>query len=310
MKEFFKWLRSFERPLCFPDGEGDDNGGEGGGGSGDDGSGDDDDKGGHDFKEGQEVEREGVKYKIDAEGNYCVGNVPVLDKKGVSFRNRVAEVKRKANETESQYQKRIIKLQEEKGGSAGRGNANPEDDGSHDDSEVEPTTGLTYGNIRALDKRYGGAIGRTDTENKGLLADVMIDGQKNVLKTDPQYKKFFSNKEYIRQLDANLKGLTLQAKLTPGIVKSAVHLIIGQNIGEFTRQAAAETETKINQNRSIVGIITLGPEAGEHQGKKVVMNEDIAALMKQGGLTQEAASEVWVEKEARRKAKEAKEGGN
>lgn len=248
----------------------------------------------------QEEEIEGQKYTIDKDGDYCVGKVKVLDSKKVPFHNRAAEWKRKASESETQFQKRVAKSQEEKGAVAG------DEDEGHDDSDIDPKTGFTYGQKKAFEKQYGKKLEKADTENKGLIAGVMLDGQKNILKNEDEYKPFFKNKQYMEELDANLENLPLQAKLTPGIVKSAVHLVMGQHIKEIMASAQAKGKTTEREGREIISEIVLGPSAGSSAGKKVIITDEIKELADQSGMKIEDAAEVVEFRNAEKRKRETK----
>jgi len=291
-----KWLKYFlgllgdERGSVGP---GDDGGDSGDDGVNEDGNGDDEgnDDGGNDGgNEGSEEEINGVKYKKDSEGNFCLNGIAVLDPKKVPFKNRAKEWQRKAGETESRYQDRINELQQK---GFERDNKNNNEEEEHDDSEIDQKTGFTYGQKKALEKQLGRKLEKADIENKTLIAGMAIDGQKNILRNDKKYKKFFDNEEYVEELERNLENLPIPAKLTPGIVKSAIHLVMGQHIEDFTKNAIETGKKTERENRQIVSEIVLGASAGSNAGKKIIINEEIKTIMSQTGMNEVDAAEVW-----------------
>jgi len=250
------------------------------------------------------VEIDGVKYTRDAEGNYLVGGQPVLDRDRVPFYNRSKEVDRVKSESEE----KILKMQREHQEEIDK-LKNPPLPALGDD-DMDEVTGLTGRQLRALDSRNEAvrekAFQELGTRTLALIADTQIRQQKFQLAQNPKYKSFFANKNYARELDTHLTGLSLKSAVLPNIVEQAVKLVIGNHYDEMEKEAEKRGRKVANEKREIVGEIELGASAGASKGEKVVVTEEIREFAKDSGLSLEAAAEVVT---YRKKIREQREKG-
>ena len=250
------------------------------------------------------VEIDGVKYTRDAEGNYLIGSQPVLDSDRVPFYNRSKEVDRVKSESEE----KILKMQREHQVEIDK-LKNPPPPALGDD-DMDEVTGLTGRQLRALDSRNEAvrekAFQELGTRTLALIADTQIRQQKFQLAQNPKYKSFFANKNYARELDTHLAGLSLKSAVLPNIVEQAVKLVIGNHYDEMEKEAEKRGRKVANEKREIVGEIELGASAGASKGEKVVVTEEIREFAKDSGLSLEAAAEVVT---YRKKIREQREKG-
>ena len=251
------------------------------------------------------VEVNGVQYDQDAEGNFCINGIPVLDKDQVPWHNRGREVERVREESERKIAEANARHQAEL--NAARTPApvepNPED--------IDPETGLTYGALKVIDKRnetkIKNAVNQERERNLNVNADTNISTQKHYLKEAPKYKAFFENPKYVAEMDGYLKKISLESAMLPNIVEQAVKLVIGEHYEELEKAAEKRAKEDLLQHREIVGEVKLGKSAGSSAGKRVTVTPEIVDAARQMGISVEAAAEVEENKRIRReKLKENK----
>jgi len=253
----------------------------------------------------QTIEKDGVKYTLDEEGNYCIGDIKVLDHKGVPYYNRTREVERKQKEAindyeqklrgyEESFQQELAKIQNAQQGLK--------------DDEIDPETEMTGRQLRALEgkikKEIQDNLSKIQIEAAQERAKINIESQRYKLEQDPEYKDFFQNPELVEELEERLneRNLSLDSALMPGIVETAVWMIIGKHRKSFMKSATEKGKKSALQQRKIVGEIeTLPVGGGSSGGTRVVMNSEVREIMEQNKLDAEGAYRVWKKKEELRK---------
>jgi hypothetical protein len=241
-----------------------------------------------------EVEVNGASYTQDAEGNYLnAAGVAVLDSKQVPFFNRAREIDRK----DADHKQELADLKEQHRldieAASKPAQNNPED---YDDA-----TGLTFGQLSALDKRNANSMGNIMSAVDNRIADQQISGEKFRLQQNPQYKDFFANSAYVAEMDKKLANLSLQSASMPDIAEQVISMVQGRHIGDIVKNAEKRARTAALEGREIVSEVALGGSAGVNTSGKIVTR----ALMKEAGEMGVSVDSLLEIKEHKRKLKEA-----
>jgi len=204
-----------------------------------------------------EVDVGGVKYTLDAEGNYVnAAGVAVLDKKGVPFYNRAREYGRKEEEHKqsiadlnAQHLKELATI-------------NNRQQQPQDLDDIDENTGLTFRQLQSLDKRNSGNITQILDIVDNRMANSQIANETARLQNDPKFKDFFSNASYKSEMDVELKKLSIQTASMPNIVNQVVQMVRGRHMDEIVKTAEKRGRTNALENRHIVGEVSLGNSSG------------------------------------------------
>lgn len=254
-------------------------------------------------EEVNEVEVDGVKYTLDAEGNHCLAGVKVLDEKGVPFYNRSREFERKATESEDKYFKRLDDLEAQHRAEIERLSTTK----SYDPEDIESTTGLTYAQLKAIEKRIADAraeeVRASESRTLNVLADNQVAAQKAQAKQDGKLKTFFANPTMVSELDQYLEGLTLQDALRPDIVRVGIKAVMAGHLDEIVKKAEERGRGAEREQREIVSEVQLGRTSGPRQGTKIAVTPEIREFAADTGLSLAEAADVMAHRQVKREAR-------
>lgn len=247
------------------------------------------------------AEIKGVKYELNADGEYCLNGVPVLDKEKVPFYNRGKEVDRVKFEAEQNRLALEARHKKELETALKPPITEPNLD------DVDPETGLTYGQLKGIEKRIEGKIlgniNQVENRTANMQAQQNIKMQKHQLANNPKYKSFFENDQYAKEIDKCLANVSLEVALMPDVVEQAVKLVIGGHYDELVKEENKRAIEKAMEDRQIVGEVKLGKSGGSLQERKIKVTPEIERAAQQMKISLEAAAEIITNRNERRKQK-------
>ena len=247
----------------------------------------------------QSAEKDGITYELDADGNHCLQGVPVLDPKGVSFRNRMSELDRKLESVDDKIAARVAEAENRYREELSRMRVEHVDmvsEEAFDPDAWNEDAGMTEGQLKTIEDRLvktvSGLVNAQQSELAPLVIGNNIENQKDALRKKEDYIDFWSDPKFEQQLDAQLSTLDINVRSKPGIVENCMKLIIGDNLSEFRRLAVERERTRWSENRSIVGEIQSGRTSPMRTSKGHSVTAEVRRFARDNQMPVEEAAEL------------------
>jgi len=180
----------------------------------------------------QEVTLNGKQFILNEHGDYCLDDgTPVYDRLGVPYANRAREVERHQSKHDVQNP---------------FANADPPKGKEHDPEDIDPETGLTYGQLDAVKADLRQEMAQVQAPLLDTVAAQHVESHLSRLRDDEGFADIFASPALEQQLREEINGLHPEAKFTPGVIENVAYMIMGnpQNKKKFTAAAVKKSRTR------------------------------------------------------------------
>lgn len=180
----------------------------------------------------QEVTLNGQQFILNEHGDYCLNDgTPVYDRLGVPYANRAREAAR--HESKQPAQNPFA-------------HANTPMGEQHDPEDIDPKTGLTYGQLDALKAEWRQEMQQGQAPLLDTVAAQHVESQLSRLRDDDGFADLFASPALEQQLREEINGLHPEAKFTPGVIENVAYMIMGnpENKKKFTNAAVKKSRTR------------------------------------------------------------------
>ena len=242
----------------------------------------------------QYTEINGVKFSRDDDGNYCLPDgTPVYDSGKVPFRNRVSELTRK-----------MTKLQQEEPRDDIQQTAPaPEREPQPDDDDIDERWNMTHGQKRAILDDINQAVQGVMTPVATQLSQMHVKEKLSEVKEDPKYKKFFSNGNYVAELNDHLSKLSPQAVYQENMITDAIDFVRGKHVDEILAAQEKAVTKKVTSQREIVGEVQVSKPATSDSKSTSAISVEAREYAALSNISPEAAQRTLDKRKARLKKK-------